>query len=78
MSGLIWVWLCVAFGEHTHLLLDAVSRVHVFDVIEAVTDGVHEVEVLTVLIHCLQHLVERHADLKVRTHTHTLTLAQLR
>lgn len=32
--------------------------------IEKVADGVHEAEVLAVLIHRLEHLVEGHSDLK--------------
>lgn len=32
--------------------------------IEKVADGVHEAEMLTVLIHCLEHLIEGHSNLK--------------
>lgn len=47
-----------------HLLLHTVSSVHVFDVIEEVTDWVHVAEMLAVLVHRLEHLIKGHADLK--------------
>lgn len=52
------------FEQPAHLLLHTVSSVHVFDVIEEVTDRVHVAEMLAVLIHGLQHLVEGHTNLK--------------
>lgn len=52
-----------------HLLLHAVPGVHVLNVVQEVTDGVHVAEVVAVLVHRLEHLVERHADLK-RPETH--------
>lgn len=52
------------FQQPAHLLLHTVSSVHVFDVIEEVTDRVHVAEMLAVLIHSLEHLVEGHTNLK--------------
>lgn len=53
-----------SFLGEPHLLLHTVPSVHVFNVVEKVTDGVHEAEMLTVLVHCLQHLIEGHSNLK--------------
>lgn len=50
--------------QPAYLLLHTVSSVHVFDVIEEVTDRVHVAEMLTLLIHSLEHLVEGHTNLK--------------
>lgn len=58
------------FDHEAHLLFHAVPGVHVFDVVQEVADRVHVAEVLAVLIHCLQHLVEGHADLQ---HSHNNT-----
>lgn len=48
----------------SHLLLHTVSSIHVFDVIEEITNWVHVAEMLAVLIDCLQHLIEGHTNLK--------------
>jgi hypothetical protein len=58
--------------QHTVLLLlylafEAVPGEHVLDVVEEVTDGVHEGQMLTVLVHSLQHLMERHSNLRFTT-----------
>lgn len=67
LSGL---WVIFHFNKwQPHLLLHTVSSVHVFDVIEEVTDWVHVVEMLAVLIHRLEHLIEGHTNLK---HQYTL------
>lgn len=68
-------WQVISLSE-PDLLLHTVPSVHVFNVIEKVTDGVHEAEMLTVLIHCLEHLVEGHADLKRKYKKHGTCLAQ--
>lgn len=48
----------------SHLLLHTVSSIHVFDVIEEITNWVHVAEMLAVLVDCLQHLIEGHTNLK--------------
>lgn len=58
------------YPSEAHLLLHAVPSVHVFNVIEEVADGVHEAEMLTVLIHRLEHLIEGHSNLKDSTRLH--------
>lgn len=64
------LWVIFHFNKwQPHLLLYTVSSVHVFDVIEEVTDWVHVVEMLAVLIHRLEHLIEGHTNLK---HQYTL------
>lgn len=57
------------FPSEPHLLLHTVPSVHVFNVIEKVADGVHEAEMLTVLVHCLEHLIEGHSNLSRKGHS---------
>lgn len=49
-----------------YLVLDAVSCEHVLDVVQEVADGVHVRQVLAVVIHSLQHLIERYSDLRTQ------------
>ena len=56
--------LIAKFPSEPHLLLHTVSSVHVLDVVEEVTDWVHVAEMLAVLIHRLEHLIEGHPNLK--------------